>query len=99
MNLHVCVTSVEKCVSQVLLQVWLRVTYRSRMDKISVGNEGEDVTNNFDRKIQQRKLAAHPHQIARGEWEVEDKTSEEVEVGGVVTNKASSPSQSGICGI
>ena len=39
------------------------------MDEISVGNEGEDVANNFHWKIQQREMPAHLHQFARGKRE------------------------------
>lgn len=66
MNLHVCVNGHVSCVSHLW---WLGLAYQGRVDEISVGNEGEDVANNFYRKIQQRKLSADPH---RGKWEEVD---------------------------
>ena len=58
--------SVEFCVW------WLREAYQGRVDEISIGNEGEDVANNFYWKIQQRELPAHLHRSARGKWEEVD---------------------------
>ena len=45
------------------------MAYRGQADEIFVGNEGEDVANNFYWKIQQCKLSAHLHRSARGKWE------------------------------
>ena len=69
MNLHVCAND---CVSWVLRAWWLEEAYQNRADEISIGNEGEDVTNNFHRKSQQRELSAHLHRFARGKWEEVD---------------------------
>lgn len=69
MNLHVCAND---CVSWVLRMWWLEEAYQNGTDEISVGNEGEDVTNNFYWKSQQRELPAHLHQFARGKWEEMD---------------------------
>ena len=47
------------------------MAYQGRTNEIPVGNEGEDVANNFYWEIQQRKLATHLHPCARGRREVE----------------------------